>query len=80
MTHLLPNHRIRIPNGVAIFAAILLLVSSVVGYEASMDVHSSGNAIPPTANVKSVEKDGTNDATQHQSRGLNLGLLLFRRG
>ena len=80
MTHLLPNHRIRIPNRLAIFAALLLLVSSVIGYETSMDVHSSGNGLSPTSTVGSVEKDGSNDAAQHKRRGLKLGLLLFRHG
>lgn len=80
MTHLTPNHRIRIPNGLAIFAALLLLASSVVGYEASQDINSSGKNMMPSSNVESVEKDGFNDTTEHKRRGLKLGLLLFRRG
>jgi len=85
MTHLLPNHRIRIPNGLAIFAALLLLVSSVVGYETSMDVNaaainSSVKGMTPASKVESVEEDAMDDTAQHKRRGLNLGLLLFRRG
>lgn len=80
MTHLLPNHRIRIPNGLAIFAALVLLVSSVAGYEASMDINSPGKSMAPSSNVESVEKDGVNDTAEHKRRGLKLGLLLFRRG
>jgi len=80
MTHLLPNHRIRIPNKLAIFAALLLLISSVVGYETSMDVNSPIRSMTPSAKVESVDKDTVNDTGQHKRRGLKLGLLLFRRG
>ncbi|NOR20947.1 MAG: hypothetical protein GQ538_12770 [Xanthomonadales bacterium] len=80
MTHLLPNHRIRVPNLLAVFAALVLLVSSVVGYETSLDVDSSGQSMAPSSNVESAEEDGSNDAARHQHRGLKLGLLLFRRG
>jgi len=79
MTHLLPNHRIRIPNGLAVAAALLLLASSVVGYETSQDIHSSGQGVTPASSVDSSDNDGVNDAAEHKRRGLNLGLLLFRR-
>jgi len=79
MTHLTPNHRIRIPNGLAILAALLLLTSSVVGYESSLDVNSAGANMAPSSNVESAEKDGITDTVQQKRRGLNLGLLLFRR-
>ena len=79
MTHLLPNHRIRIPNGLAVAAALLLLASSVVGYETNQNIQSSGQGIAPTSNVDSSDNDGVNDAAEHKRRGLNLGLLLFRR-
>ena len=79
MTHLLPNHRIRIPNGLAVAAALLLLASSVVGYERNQDIQSSGQGIAPTSNVDSSDNDAVNDAAEHKRRGLNLGLLLFRR-
>ena len=79
MTHLLPNHRIRIPNGLAVAAALLLLASSVVGYESSQDIYSSGQGAAPASNVDTSDNDGVNDAAEHKRRGLNLGLLLFRR-
>ena len=79
MTHLTPNHRIRIPNGLAILAALLLLTSSVVGYESSLDVHSADANMAPSSNVESAEKDSITDTAQQKRRGLNLGLLLFRR-
>jgi hypothetical protein len=80
MTHLLPNHRIRVPNVLAVFAALLLLVSSVVGYETIQDVNSAGQSITPSSKVESVDKDGMNDTAKHKRRGFKLGLLLFRRG
>lgn len=80
MKHLLSNHRIRIPNGLAILAALVLLVSSVAGYGTSMDINAPGKSMTPSSNVDSVEKDGVNDTAEHKRRGLKLGLLLFRRG
>ena len=80
MINLLPNHRIRIPNKLAIFAAMLLLVSSVVGYESSQNVHFSGQLAPSSLKADSVESDGMSDGVEQKRRGLNLGLLLFRRG
>ena len=79
MTHLIPNHRTRIPNALAIFAALLLLTSSVVGYESSLDVDTAGVNMAPSSEVESAEKDGITDTVQQKRRGLNLGLLLFRR-
>ena len=80
MTNLLPNHRIHIPNRLAMLAALLLLISSVVGYENNQDVHSSGQLVAPSSNVDSADHDAIEDTNQQTRRGLNLGLLLFRRG
>ena len=79
MTHLTPNHRTRIPNALAILAALLLLTSSVVGYEHSLDVDSAGANIAPSSKVESADKGKVTDTVQQKRRGLNLGLLLFRR-
>ncbi len=80
MMNLIPHHRFHIPNSLAMFAALLLLVSSVVGFESTQDVYSSGQEIMPSTNLENTESDSTNDAAEHKSRSLNLGLLLFRRG
>ncbi len=79
MINLIPNHRLHIPNGLAVFAAILLLVSSVVGYESNQDVYPSGQGVAPSTKVESADNDVINDAAQHTRRGLKLGLLLLGR-
>ena len=76
----LPNKRLRIPNSLAIFAAVLLLVSSVVGFNANQEAQSPGQE-----NITAVKsgKANTNqviDTAEPKRRGLNLGFLLFRRG
>ena len=80
MTKLRPRHRFHLPNGMAIFAALLLLISSVVGFEVDQEAYPSGHEATASASVESTESDAINDAANHKSRGLNLGLLLFRRG
>ena len=80
MMKLLPHHQFHIPNSLAIFAAILLLVSSIVGYEAKQKVNSPGHEIMTASKVDNAENNAVNDAAKRGSRGLNLGLLLFRRG
>ena len=80
MMNLHPHNRFHIPNGLAMFAALLLLISSVVGFEANQEVYSSGQEIMSSVKAKNAENDSINDAAEHKRRGLNLGLLLFRRG
>ncbi len=80
MMKLLPHHRLRIPNSLAIFAAVLLLASSVVGFEASQEVQSSGQETTTAVKSGKASTNQVNDTAGHKSRGLNLGLLLFRRG
>lgn len=80
MTNLKPTHRFHIPNGLAIFAALLLLGSSVVGYESNQGLNSAGQGVVPASKVDSTDADGSDDAARYTRRGLNLGLLLFRRG
>ena len=76
MMNLLPHHRIKVPNSLAIFAALLLLISSVAGVASNQEAVSSG----PTTNVSAKADDTVNNAVKSKSRGLKLGLLLFRRG
>ena len=80
MMNLHPHNRFHIPNGLAIFAALLLLISSVVGFEASQELYSSSQEIMTPVKAESSESENINDAVEHKRRGLNLGLLLFRRG
>ena len=79
MLNLRPHRRLHIPNGLAIFAALLLIGSSIVGYETSQGVYSSSQENRTSAKVQNAENDRINDAVERKSRGLKLGLLLFRR-
>ena len=80
MMNLLPHHRLHIPNSLAIFAAVLLLVASVVGFETKQEIHSSGQEASTSIKVNTDTNDSISDSAEHKRRGLNLGLLLFRRG
>ncbi len=79
MLNLRPHRRLHIPNGLAIFAALLLIGSSIVGYETSQGVYSSSQETRTSAKAQNAENDRINDAVERKSRGLKLGLLLFRR-
>ena len=79
MMHLLPHHRIHIPNGLAMFAALLLLICSVTGFETNQEMYSSGQEVNSSEKVESNKGDSINDAAENKRRGLNLYLLLFRR-
>jgi len=76
MLNLLPHRRLHVPHGLAILAVLLLIGSSLVGYEASHEVFSSSQETSTTAKA---DNDPVNDAVERKSRGLKLGLLLFRR-
>ena len=76
MLNLMPHNRIHIPNRLAIFAAVLLLISSFAGFDNDRSVHSVDAEATPSVKV---DNSGS-DTTEHKRRGLNLGLLLFRRG
>ena len=80
MMKLIPHHRPHIPNSLAIFAAVLLLFTSLVGFESRQEMYSSGQELISSPNASSAKADGENDAVEYKSHGLNLGLLLFRRG
>ena len=80
MINLLPHHRIHIPNGLAIFAALLLLVSSVMSFEAKQEIFSSIQEVTSPVKVDAADNDSINVSVERKHRGLNLGLLLFRCG
>jgi hypothetical protein len=80
MMKAMPKQRIRIPNGLAMFAALVLLVSSVVGFEANHEADSAGQGMVTSAKAGSVENNGISESASTKRRGLRLGLILFRRG
>lgn len=79
MMNLLQHHRFHIPNGLAIFAALLLLVTSVIGFENGQEGYSSNQATISPVDLECADTDYANEAMENKPRGLNLGLLLFRR-
>ena len=80
MLNLLKHHRIHVPNGLAMFAAILLLASSAIGYNATQELQTSDQQNVTTVKVETGESDmGGGEVTKPKRRSLNLGLLLFRR-
>lgn len=79
MLNLTPHHRFHVPNGLAMLAAVMLLVSSVVGFETGPDMASSGLDSTPSVKAESTDTTELSDSVSKR-RGLNLGFLLFRRG
>ena len=80
MMNLLPHHRRHIPNGLAVLAAVLLLIISTTDLNTDQGTHASGHEVPTSAKIEASSSDTMNDSATPRRRGLNLGLLLFRRG
>ncbi|MGB5486346.1 MAG: hypothetical protein WBN06_03040 [Lysobacterales bacterium] len=80
MINLRPTHRIQIPNSLAIFALLFLLISAVANFETRQEEVSSGQDTIISATAEDSGNDDLDTATKTRSGGLNLGLLLFRRG
>ena len=79
MMNLLPHHRRHIPNGLAVLAAVLLLISSATELNTGQESHASGHE-SPAVKIEANSNDTISDSAGPKRRGLNLGLLLFRRG
>ena len=80
MLNLTPHHRIHVPNSVAILAVLLLLISAAANIETGQNEVSSGQESSVSTKAESAESDRVINTAEKKSRGLNLGLLLFRRG
>lgn len=80
MLNLRPHHRIHIPNSLAIVAVLLLLIASVANIEAVKDGISPGQESSISTNADGSARDNVINASGKKSNGLNLGLMLFRRG
>lgn len=78
MLNLRPHNRPKMPNSLAIFAVMMLLISAVANYETGQETVSSGQHT--TISAKAADSKNIDTSTRSKSRGLNLGLLLFRRG
>ena len=75
-----PHNRVHIPNTLAIFAVVLLLISSVTGVGSSQETNASGQQITNSVKVDSAGDGNISTSANKKPRGLKLGLLLFRRG
>jgi len=80
MLNLRPHHRIHIPNSLAVVAVLLLLIASAANVVNMNDGVSPGQASSISTNAEGASGDNVIDASGKKSRGLNLGLMLFRRG
>lgn len=80
MLNLTPHHRLRVPNGLAVLAAVLLLVSTVAGFHANSEIGSNGTDTSTIIKADSPDQDDMDDGVVSKRRGLNLGFLFFRRG
>jgi len=80
MLYLTPHHRTHIPNSMAFLAALMLLACSAAKFETRQEEVSSRQASGIATNAGSSGIDRVIDTAEKKSRGLNLGLLLFRRG
>ena len=80
MMNLRPHHRIQIPNTLAIVAVVLLLITSTTGFGINQEANASGQQITNSVKADSTGNENINTSASKKSRGLSLGLLLFRRG
>ena len=80
MLNIKPHHRLHIPNGLAAIAAVMLLVTGYAGYNTRQDIHTSGAESTPSLQVESTDDSNVIDSADHKRRGIDLGVLLFRRG
>lgn len=80
MMNLRPHHRIQVPNGLAILAVLTLLISAAFNFETRQETDSSGKETIISVEADTGGSEGVNNTVKSKSRGLNLGLLLFRRG
>lgn len=79
MLNLRPHHRIQIPDILAVIAVLLLLVSSAASINTDQNTLAAGQEATISVNAEAAANDGADSVTMKKPRGLNLGLLLFRR-
>ena len=79
MLNTAPHNRFHIPNGLAILAAVILLLSSAVSENTDSDIQASGTDSMASGQIESTDDRKLNDTAGHKRRGIKLGHLLFRR-
>jgi hypothetical protein len=80
MIHLLPHQRVKIPNSLAVVAALLLVTSSIVGFDSKPEMDTNERPTPSQVGTSNAGTDSINDAANKKARKINIGSLLFRRG
>jgi hypothetical protein len=81
MLNLTPHRRFQIPNGLAVFAAVLLIGSSIAGFNKTPNDIGVINDGDPVSVVKEIDKDiaSIGESVKKNGRVLKLGLQLFQR-
>ena len=81
MIKLLPHHRLHIPNSLAMFAAFVLVVSSVIGFEENQaSAINTGLETAPVIQTNTAKTDSIPNSLEKKSRRFSIGSLFFRRG
>jgi hypothetical protein len=80
MIHLLPHQRVKIPNSLAVVAALLLVTSSIVGFESNTATDTNARPAQSQLDASNAGTDSINGAANKKVRKLNIGSLLFRKG
>jgi hypothetical protein len=80
MMNLKPHHRIHIPNSLAVLAVLMLLITAATGFETNRETTTTGQQTRVSVKADSTGNNSVNNTAKSKSRGLSLGLLLFRRG
>lgn len=78
--NLRPHRRLQVPNSLAVLAVLLLLISTAANLESGLEASSSGQETIMSADADNSAGDRVHTASKNKSRGLNFGLLFFRRG
>lgn len=80
MLNLRPRYRIHIPNSLAVVAVLLLLIVSAANFVNVNGAVSAGQENSISTSAEGAPSDKVINASGKKPRGLNPGLMLFRRG
>lgn len=74
------QNRYHVSNRLAIFAALILAITSFIGLSSSSEVDRQNLLDGPTAVVQQSSEQGSADEASTSKRKLSISLLLFRNG
>jgi len=78
------SSRIKVPDGIAVLAALMLLVSSLAGHQAALEPATGQASLPGPESITSaaLETDHTEmtivSTPARKSRSFNISSLIFR--